>query len=317
MKKIATFIVFLLVSQTIKSQVTLDADGPGYTYELITSVLCPNTDGNPIEVPDCNHSQFGEHITEVYDSDLNSNVFKFHIHVDSDNDRCKNFDRQRNEIKSYDKSPDYLLGVEGETVEYKWKFKLNSNYKSSRSFTHIHQLKAKGGSEESMPLITLTTKDLSHIADAENDHVLQLRYAKNTNQKTIYQTALDDFLGNWVAVTELVTYGEAGSYSIKIKRVSDNKTLYDFSDSTIRMWKTGATFLRPKWGIYRSLNYPNMLRDESLLFSNFKITENPILSTTDFDIKKIKTFPNPVGDELTIYSPKNNIETAVIYSIEG
>ena len=46
------------------------------------------------------------------------------MHVTPDNDRCINTDRQRNEIKSYDKSPDNLLGVEGEEVVYKWKFKL-------------------------------------------------------------------------------------------------------------------------------------------------------------------------------------------------
>ena len=75
------------------------------------------------------------------------------MHVDEDDDRCINFDRQRGEIKTYDKSPDSLLGIENEIVEYKWKFKLDSGFQSSPKFTHIHQLKAVGGTESSMPLI--------------------------------------------------------------------------------------------------------------------------------------------------------------------
>ena len=65
-----------------------------------------------------------------------------HFHVD----RCINSDRQRNEIKTYDKSPDNLLGVEGEEVVYKWKFKLDADMQLSSSFTHVHQLKSVGGS---------------------------------------------------------------------------------------------------------------------------------------------------------------------------
>jgi len=123
-------------------QVLLKADGAGNTYELITSVLAPGS--NPIEAPDCGHMDFGEHIDEIFDNDLNAHVFRFYIHTDQDNDRCINFDRQRNEIKSFDKSPDNTLGVENEKVIYRWKFKLPAGFQSSPKFTHIHQLKSVG-----------------------------------------------------------------------------------------------------------------------------------------------------------------------------
>lgn len=86
------------------SQVTLDANGLGNTYEEITAVLAPGY--NPIETPDCSHNAFGRHIEEIFDADLNINVFKFSIHTTPDDDRCINFDRQRNEIKTYNQSPD-------------------------------------------------------------------------------------------------------------------------------------------------------------------------------------------------------------------
>ena len=60
------------------SQAVLSADGPGDTYELITSVLAPGA--NPVETPDCSHPGFGRHIEEVWDADLGGYVFAFHIH---------------------------------------------------------------------------------------------------------------------------------------------------------------------------------------------------------------------------------------------
>ena len=102
-------ISFLLLPFCASSQVVLAADGPGDTYALINAVLAPNY--NAIEVPDCNHTSFGNHIDEVFDADLDKNVFRFYIHVSPDNDRCINFDRQRNEIKTYASSPDNLKAV--------------------------------------------------------------------------------------------------------------------------------------------------------------------------------------------------------------
>ena len=155
MKKIFPILFFFCWS-FLHAQLIIESDGPGNTYELLTSKLAPNY--YPIEVPDCGHNNFGRHIDEIFDNELNKNVFRFFIHTSEDDDRCINFDRQRNEIKSYDKSPDSLLAIQGEIVRYQWKFKLSDGFQSSPNFTHIHQLKAVGGSESSMPLITLTTR---------------------------------------------------------------------------------------------------------------------------------------------------------------
>ncbi len=262
--KICYTLFFLFNFLWIYSQVTLDADGAGNTYELINSVLAPGY--NAIEVPDCNHVAFGRHIDEVYDADLNADVFRFYIHVNEDDDRCINFDRQRNEIKTYDQSPDNLKGVEGELIEYKWKFKIDANFQPSSSFTHLHQLKAVGGTESSMPLITLTARKAT-------PNRLELRYAETTTQVTLTQVDLAPFQGEWVEVTQTVLYGEIGTFNISIDKVSDGTNLLSYSDNAIRMWKTGASFIRPKWGIYRSLNNVADLRNEEVFFNNFSIDE--------------------------------------------
>ena len=38
-------------------------------------------------------------------------------------------------------------------------------------------------------------------------------------------------------------------------------------------WRPGGEFVRPKWGIYRSLIYANDLRDERVRFADFQIIE--------------------------------------------
>ncbi|MFK8009583.1 MAG: T9SS type A sorting domain-containing protein [Saprospiraceae bacterium] len=264
-KSLLLSLLFLFIFQNnLFAQLILDADGSGDTYELITSKLAPGY--NPIEVPDCGHTLFGRHIDEVFDADLNDDVFRFSIHVNDDNDRCINFDRQRNEIKTYDKSPDSLLGISGEIVEYKWKFKLDTGHQSSSNFTHIHQLKAVGGTESSKPLITLTTRK-------GTPDKLELRYAETTTQVTLSEVDLTPFKGTWCEAIETVTYGESGAYNIVIRKVSDNTVLFSYTDNDIRMWKTEAEFVRPKWGIYRSLINAGDLRDEEVLFANFSIEE--------------------------------------------
>ena len=298
------FLIVLCFFQPSKlfAQVVLNANGPGDTYELINSVLAPNY--NVVEVPDCNHEDFGRHIDEIFDTDLNSYVFRFFIHVTPDNDRCINFDRQRNEIKTYDKSPDNLKGVIGETVVYKWKFKIPFSFQSTSKFTHIHQLKSVGGSLESMPMYTFTTRK-------GNPDQLELRYAATDKQITLKETNLTPFKGNWVEATETITYGILGAYDVEIKTVSDGTTLFSYSNDNIVNWRADADFVRPKWGIYRSLDYSEELRDEALLFADFSIEEINPLSVNNYELQKgaITLYPNPSNSK--VYIQKN---TAVFFN---
>jgi hypothetical protein len=169
----------------------LNANGPGNTYELINSVLAPGYD--VVEHPECVHGAFGRHIAEVWDSNLNAFVFEFYSHVAQDNDRCINFDRQRIEIKTYDKSPDSLIGIRGETITYKWLFKIPVGFKVSSNFTHIHQIKPVNG-DDGDPLFTLTARKGS-------PNKMELIH-NNTSKVAIVNLSL--FEGEWVEATEVV-----------------------------------------------------------------------------------------------------------------
>ena len=308
--KIKSCILFISLWSNSYSQVLLNADGPGNTYDLITSVLAPGY--NPIEVPDCGHTVFGDHIDEIYDDDLDAHVFQFHIHVSPDNDRCRNFDRQRNEIKSYDKSPDNLLGVENETVVYSWKFKLSDGFQTSPNFTHLHQLKSVGGSLESMPMYTLTARK-------GNPDRLELRYAETSTQVTLHRTDLAPLIGIWLEVNETITYGATGTYDLEIKRVSDGTILFEYSDQDIINWRPGADFVRPKWGIYRSLLNAQDLRDETVLFANFSIEEVETTSVKQDDVTDhtFRVNTNPVVDLLHLTNLPPGAQLIQITSTNG
>jgi hypothetical protein len=252
-------------SSTVKYGLTLKADGPGSTYELIASAF----GGDPLEDPDCAHPAFGRHVSEVFDPVLNENVFVFTIHVTPDNDRCNgSTDRQRNEIKTYGPSPDSLKGQLNETVTYRWKFKLDAGFQSSPSFTHIHQVKAGDGNNDA-PIITITPR-------AGTPEKLEIIHTGNSAASSLGKVKTVDlapFKDTWVEVTEKVVYKTKGSIDLVIKRVSDGATLLAYANNNLDMWRDSTTFCRPKWGIYRSLNNVPYLRDEEVRFADFCIAE--------------------------------------------
>lgn len=316
MKSILYCFITLFSISKLNAQVTLDADGSGglQTYDLINSVLAPGFDA--VEEPDCSHAPTFQHIDEPFNAALGINVFRFYLHVATDTDRCNgSTDRQRNEIKTYDKSPDNLLGVEGETVIYKWKFKLDAGFQSSPNFTHIHQLKSVGGLYQATPMYTLTTRK-------GTPDRLELRYAQASSQTTLIQTDLAPFKGTWVDVTEIIKYGtnsspDSGTYSIVINRVSDSSILLSYTNNSIKNWQTDADFVRPKWGIYRSLLNESDLRNEEVLFANFSIEEVSTLSTNDIQKSSLKLYPNPAHDFIKFENANVKLSEIEIRDISG
>ena len=257
------FVFSCSFANSVFSQAILNADGLGNTYELINSVLAPGAEA--VESPECVHPEFGRHIAEVWDADLNQYVFEFYSHVRPDNDRCINFDRQRVEIKTYDPSPDSLKGTRRETIIYKWKFKIPSGFQPSTSFTHIHQIKAVGGDEDS-PIFTLTARKAS-------PNRLELIHNNTTKLAT---ANLSLFENTWVEATETVMVDSLhGTYSMIIKKVSDGTTILSYSNTNLMTIRYNNNFIRPKWGIYRSLLDSTSLRDDAIRFNNFSIYEVP------------------------------------------
>jgi len=244
------------------SQVFMDADSAVDPYTRILSK------GYGIEETSL-HPGF-KHITQVWDYDLRKFVFVFTMHKDIDGDGAERIDRQRLEIKTYGPSPENMKASYGETHTYRWKFKLDAGFQPSPNFCHIHQLKAGDGPDADLPLMTITPR-------TGTPNKLQLIFTAPVEDgggtTTLTQVDLAPFLGTWVEVYEKVKYDFNSTYEIVIKRVSDEAVLLSYSNTNINMWRTGTTFVRPKYGIYRSLNSISYLRDESVFFADFSLAE--------------------------------------------
>ena len=232
-------LLLLVAPGAAQARNLLQADGPGGTYDLVRTAYTT-------ELPDCGHMV--DHITEAFDDELKKNVFVFHAHEAQDDDRCGGTDRQRTEIRA--RAAD-IIANNGETVHYSWKFKLDSGFQGSPSFTHIFQIKSDLGA----PIMTLTPR----VSTFE----ITGRAAGSSGR-----TDLAKFRGVWVFVTLTVLYSDNGRIELNIRKLSDGTVLYSHTGGA-DMWDAGASAHDSKFGIYRSLNQRGMLRDEQVRFADF------------------------------------------------
>ncbi len=306
--------VFIITTSFGQAQTILNADGPGSTYELINSYFAPN--GNVVESPDQtplgSHTSFGRHIDEVFDTTQNKYVFRFISHVNNDNDvSTTSTDRQRVEIKTYASSPANMIGTVGETVNYKWRFKIPTGFQPSTNFTHIHQIKPVNG-DDTNPIFSLTVRK-------STPNRIELRYGQSSTVSSINLATpnLSLFEDEWVEVTESIfVHPVSGTYSIIIKRLSDNLTLMNYSNSNILTIRSDNTFIRPKWGIYRSIANAQDLRDEEVLFSDFSVVEG-VLSTSQFENSFILLISTIVDDFLIFNTYFEQEKKFIIYNLIG
>ncbi len=220
--------------------------------------------GLDIETPDCEHTTFGPHITQVFDDILQKNVFEFHSHIDADNDRCQVQDRVRMEIKGGPGTLPESQQVLGENSYYRWKFQIAENYTSGSSFHHIFQLKAKDGDDDAFPVLTLTLRtdelELSHNGGDSGEDLGDLAFVD-----------LNLLRGRWIEAYLALSHQETGSIEITLKDLLSENILLDYVNMSVDLWRTGATYNRPKWGMYRSKD--NSLADEVFRFADFCISE--------------------------------------------
>ncbi|MBQ4831690.1 VCBS domain-containing protein [Pseudoalteromonas sp. MMG010] len=269
----------------LSAETTLNADGADIgldAYTLIENVFSSGA----IESPDMyegNHEDV-VHIIEDFDQEI-GNHFVFLAHRDIDQDKDNGVtDRQRNEIKAYDKSPDDTLAYEGDSFQFSWKFKVSSELALSSKFSHFFQLKARNDNEDNsngndaQPIITLSGAEKNSTGNQ-----LQVRYSAGFDENGD-STGLDKNLAEvdwslitdeWVEVFVQATFAEQGQFYMTLTRLSDDTKVINISESNIDMWRgvQAQDFVRPKWGIYRSIVETDSLREEEeqVRFANFSI----------------------------------------------
>ena len=225
------------------------------------------------------------HCEVIFDEELGEHIFRFSIHANAahlDGDRGKKEDRQRNEMKSLTAERwRHLNGNIGERQILKWKFRLPTGFRPSTKFCHIHQLKAQEGNNGA-PLITISTRCNK---DGSNRRI-QVIHTGDTRESSrgvlVDNLPLSDFEGQWIEVTTEMHYKHDGAFKIKMKRMSDGKILIDKKFKGIDLWRTGATNIRNKFGLYRSYGRKmrhgndrpdNGIKDESIDLADFRVYE--------------------------------------------
>ena len=260
------------VSYTTLTTRTLDADGDSVgldAYDLIRAF----GGSNPIESPDLyaiNHPGVA-HIVEDSDAVVGNHfVFRIHRDIDIDRDRVENDDRQRNEIKTYAGSDEEVKGFENETVVYRWKFRINESMEVSRRFTHLFQLKAVGG-DDSQPILTISG------AERGGEDGIEVRYSPLQEDTVLQRDDWSLVTGEWLEAYCRATFAESGDLRLIVTRLRDDRVIFDIEETGLDLWRgNDAThFVRPKWGIYRSILDSDNLRpdEETVRFANFSVSE--------------------------------------------
>jgi hypothetical protein len=231
----------------------------------------------------------GVHANVVEDAMLNKSVFRFDIHIDPviDGDRCSStvVDRQRNEMKSVTNNTTWAK-VQGNWDEWQmleWKFKLPSGFQPTANFCHIHQLKAQDGPNNGNPVITITPRANSDGSNKRMQIIHTIDGANTDKGTVVNNIPLSEFEDEWVQVREEMHYTHHGYYSCTITRVRDGKVLLNFLDEDIDLWPSGTSYVRHKYGLYRSLaggrldrvpvGQSPLLKNESILVTDFRVYE--------------------------------------------
>ena len=223
-----------------------------------------------IESPDLyanNHPEH-RHIYEGTDSVVGDHfVFAIHKNHDIDRDITAIKDRQRNEIKGYAGSDSILKAYKHEVSAYHWKFKLNDEITLSKNFGHFFQLKAVDNGPGA-PILTISGRD-------KGGEWLEVIHRIHGNTNKLATVDLEPIKGKWLDVKVFVNYHNQGQLELDITEVVSQKNVLRLSLDNIDMLRGEGSndFVRPKWGIYRSLKTKQMLRDdeEQVYFADFTV----------------------------------------------
>ncbi|MEL6717852.1 MAG: T9SS type A sorting domain-containing protein, partial [Bacteroidota bacterium] len=103
-------------------------------------------------------------------------------------------------------------------------------------------------------------------------------------------------------------------------------TIVSYQSNNIDLWRTGAIYNRPKWGMYRAKT--DGLKDEMFRFADFCISESEealcpadstetISSLENQEAHDIQIYPNPTKKHLFVQSSAGNIQSIQLVDASG
>ena len=210
------------------------------------------------------------HVREVFDSALGKNVFAFDAHRDLDNDRCTNFDRQRMEVKTApgDANQSTLQHANGETAYYRWKFKLLRAFRPLRTSHTFSRSRRRPEMTRARPSSRSLPAPAIRISCKSSGRRLPANRAEASRRRPTSRCSVTCGLK-----LSCSTGARTRKRQLSIKRLSDGATLISWTSGALDTWRSGNNYNRGKWGIYRSLNSISQLRDETVLFADWCVSE--------------------------------------------
>ncbi|GGO84747.1 heparin lyase I family protein [Wenjunlia tyrosinilytica] len=183
-------------------------------------------------------------------------AYRFDMHL---RDRDSSTDRQRNEVKGMHAGGKNLEILQGQTWRFTYSMFIPDTLRATKSFTHIMQFKEPGNG--TAPIMTLS------LRLSGGKPTIELN--SESSGKIVARTDLAPLWNHWITNQLDVTFkdGTAGKVHWTVKKGASKAI--DVTKGGLDTW-LGPDRARPKWGIYRSLNDKDGLRDTYLLLKDFK-----------------------------------------------
>ncbi|MGP3964198.1 hypothetical protein ACTWPT_50380 [Nonomuraea sp. 3N208] len=203
-------------------------------------------------------------VTHIY---VSGNAYRFDMHT-QDRDGS---DRQRNEVKGMrTSSSSYLKILKNQTWRISYQMYIPDTLDATTSFTHIAQMKTPGSGA---PLYTMS------LPVSGGTPKINVRYWDEAEQThEVGSTNLGPIQGKWLDTTFEFKAADSGYLRWTLK--DGATTLVDRRMDDTDLWRGDDEYLRPKWGIYRSINSAG-LQDTYLLIRNlraFQLTGSGVTS---------------------------------------
>jgi hypothetical protein len=196
--------------------------------------------------------------------------WRFNIWRD-DRDTTGGGDRQRTEVRGMVSNGRPVKMLDGETWKLAYDMFIPASLHGTSRFTHIFQTKAPTSSDAG-PWVTLS------LTRSGSTELIRLQADSTRGNPSIAAHELAPLHERWVTVEITLRPGDKGSAGLVLKFATDGRPaassiITTGTRSNLRI-PDRDTYVRPKWGIYRSLrSAPADLQDTYLLLRNFSATK--------------------------------------------
>lgn len=238
---------------------------PGLTAQSGTLEWYPSpaTDGmNAFEGLEADRT--GLYPTRHYAYVEDADHYRLNIWAD-DLDSTGSNDRQRTEVKGMVRNGTALQMLNGQTWQINYAMYIPSSLHGTKNFTHIFQTKTV--SPDAGPWCTL---DLTRAADGTE--MINARAYGNSGSPDIAAATLAPLRDRWVTVQWTLTVGQSGAATFTLLNgTGASAPVFMTGRMTGVVMPAGTSYVRPKWGIYRSiLSDASDIIATSIMFRNYQ-----------------------------------------------